>query len=292
MIDYFLIIVAFIFVTIATIFDIKTREVPDWLSFSFIAIALFSNLLFSLVFNQWNYIIYSLIGLVISFIFGCIMYYSRQWGGGDTKLLIGLCTLLPIYPQELLNYFNPNMNLPFLFILLLNILLVGGVYGLLFSIILAIKNRNKFSKEFKILFNKSIKSTLNYIYFKYAILLIILLFVLLLIQNYLFALLFFIFMVLIIFVYIFIKSVENSSMYKYIDYRKLTEGDWVVNPIKVGKKLVYEPNPLGISKSDVIKLKKLKIKNILVKEGLPFLPAFWFGLIITIIYGNLFLILI
>lgn len=291
MIDYFLVTIAFVFVTVATIFDIKTKEVPDWLNFSFIAIALFSNFLYSLTFGEWNYIIYSLIGLVVSFIFGCFMYYSRQWGGGDTKLLMGLCTLLPLYPKDLLNYFNPNLNLPFLIILLINILIIGGIYGLASSLVLAIKNKNRFLKEFKSLSNKIFKYSLSNKSFKYILLMIILTMIFIFIKNLLLGCLIFIFIILIILIYIFIKSVENSSMYKYIDSSKLTEGDWVVSPVKLNNKLIYQPNPLGISKQDVIKLKKLNIKHILIKEGLPFLPAFWFGFIITIIYGNIFLIL-
>src|SRR3989344_8670481 len=160
MIDYFLISIALIYLILATIFDIKIKEVPDWLSFSLIAIALFTNFLYSVVFNEWDYIIFSLIGLVIALIFGSLMYYSRQWGGGDTKLLIGLCALIPMYPKTLLNYFNPSLNLPFLAILLLNILITGGIYGLLFSAGLAIKNHKKFSKEFDLLI-KNYTSKLN-----------------------------------------------------------------------------------------------------------------------------------
>ena len=291
MIDYFLISIALIYLILATIFDIKIKEVPDWLSFSLIAIALFTNFLYSVVFNEWDYIIFSLIGLVIALIFGSLMYYSRQWGGGDTKLLIGLCALIPMYPKTLLNYFNPSLNLPFLAILLLNILITGGIYGLLFSAGLAIKNHKKFSKEFDLLI-KNYTSKLNIKFYLYYIMPVILVFILMLIFNYLLSMIFIIFIILLIFIYIFIKAVENSSMYKLINVKNLEEGDWVVNQIKIKNKIIYKPKLLGVTKQDIIKLQKSSIKKVLIKDGLPFVPAFLVGFIISIIFGNLFLLFI
>ncbi|MBU0929941.1 MAG: A24 family peptidase [Nanoarchaeota archaeon] len=287
MIDYFLILIALVYLIIATIFDIKTKEVPDWLSFSLIAIALFSNLLYSLVSSEFNYIIYSLSGLLISFLFGSLMYYSRQWGGGDTKLLIGLCTLLPRYPEKLLSYFNPNLNLPFLFILLLNILIIGGLYGLFMSILLAIKNRNKFIKEFSSLFRKY-KSSL----FLVLIINIILIIVSYFLGIFIIMLPLFLLVWIIILSYIFIKSVENSSMYKMFDVNKLVEGDWVVGNVKSKNKIIYKQKLLGVTEKDINILKKYRIKKVLVKDGLPFVPAFLIGFVITLIYGNLFLVFI
>ncbi len=291
MIDYFLISIALIYLILATIFDIKIKEVPDWLSFSLIAIALFTNFLYSVVFNEWDYIIFSLIGLVIALIFGSLMYYSRQWGGGDTKLLIGLCALIPMYPKTLLNYFNPSLNLPFLAILLLNILITGGIYGLLFSAGLAIKNHKKFSKEFDLLI-KNYTSKLNIKFYLYYIMPVILVFILMLIFNYLLSMIFIIFIILLIFIYIFIKAVENSSMYKLINVKNLEEGDWVVNQIKIKNKIIYKPKLLGVTKQDIIKLQKSSIKKVLIKDGLPFVPAFLVGFIISIIFGNLFILFI
>lgn len=291
MIDYFLISIALIYLIFATIFDIKTKEIPDWLSFSLISIALFANLLYSLIFNEWNYIIFSLIGLVTALIFGSLMYYSRQWGGGDTKLLVGLCALIPMYPKTLLNYFNPSLNLPFLVILLLNILIIGGIYGLLFSAGLAIKNHKKFSREFNLLV-KNYTSKIDFKFFLYYIIPTILVFILILIVNHLLSVIFVIFIVSLIFIYIFIKAVENSSMYKLINMKELEEGDWVVNQIKIKNRIIYKPKLLGVTKQDIIKLQKSNIKKILIKDGLPFVPAFLVGFIISIIFGNLFLLFI
>lgn len=286
MIEYFLVIVTLVYVIAATIFDIKTREVPDWLNFSFIAIAIFTNLLYSLMTKEWIYIIYSLIGLVTFFCLGSLMYYAGQWGGGDAKLLVGLGAIIPIYPKILLNYFNPNLNIPFLVILAFNILIAGGFYGLVFSVCIAIKNKNKFLREFGIILKINKKRIVS--------VLLILLF------TFCLAILFEVSMIVIPFIlvvsfigltFLFVKAVENSSMYKLIDIKDLTEGDWVVKTIKSRGKIVYAPSLLGITNQEILKLKKYNIKKVLVKDGLPFIPAFLIGLLISLIYGNIFLLI-
>ena len=286
MIEYFLVLVALAYVISATIFDVKTREVPDWLNFSFIAVAIFANLMYSLMTKEWSYIIYSLVGLVTFFCLGSLMYHAGQWGGGDAKLLIGLGAIIPTYPKILLNYFNPNLNIPFLVILAFNILIAGGFYGLVFSVGIAIKNKNKFSREFKSILKLNQKRILS-------VLLILLL-------AFCLAILFEISVIVIPFIlvvsfigltFLFIKAVENSSMYKLIDVKYLTEGDWVVKTIKSRGKIVYSPNLLGITNKEISKLKKSNIKKVLVKDGLPFVPAFLIGLLISLVWGNIFLLI-
>jgi len=53
---------------------------------------------------------------------------------------------------------------------------------------------------------------------------------------------------------------------------------------------------LGIEKKQIRKLielyKKRKVKNILIKEGIPFVPSFFAAYVITLIYGNLVLLIV
>ena len=76
-------------------------------------------------------------------------------------------------------------------------------------------------------------------------------------------------------------------MYKYISVDKLTEGDWVAEDIIVKGKLICSKKDLELTKEQISKLRKLKIKNVFVKEGIPFVPSFLIGLLITLIWGNL-----
>ena len=78
-------------------------------------------------------------------------------------------------------------------------------------------------------------------------------------------------------------------MYKYVIPKKLTEGDWVVKDIKIKGKLIYSSKSLGIEKNQIAQLIKSKIKKVLIKEGLPFVPSFLIGTLITLLFGNILL---
>ncbi|GIU69536.1 MAG: hypothetical protein KatS3mg002_0772 [Candidatus Woesearchaeota archaeon] len=49
------------------------------------------------------------------------------------------------------------------------------------------------------------------------------------------------------------------------------------------RKYITGPKDLGISKEQIELLKKSKIKKVLVKEGIPFIPAFLIAFILTMI---------
>ena len=94
------IIVALIAVAIGSYTDIKTLEVPDWLNYSLIAVGLAANLIFTIY--TWNpvHILKSLTGLGVSIILGILMFYTGQWGGGDSKMIMAMGSLIG------LNIFN------------------------------------------------------------------------------------------------------------------------------------------------------------------------------------------
>ena len=78
-------------------------------------------------------------------------------------------------------------------------------------------------------------------------------------------------------------------MIKKVSVDKLTEGDWIVDDVKVGGKVICGPKDLGISKEQIIELKKLaedgKIKQVVIKEGIPFVPSFFMSFIVTYFFG-------
>ena len=74
----------------ASFTDIKKREVPDWLNYGLVVFGLGTNLLLSVAFWTWTYIAYSVFGMLALFAIAYFMFYAGQWGGGDSKMLIGL----------------------------------------------------------------------------------------------------------------------------------------------------------------------------------------------------------
>ena len=124
---------------IGSITDLKTREVPDWLNYGLIISGVGLNLLFSAIYSTQYFIINSIIGLLIFFGIAYIMFYAGQWGGGDSKILMGLGAMIGL---------DVSFKAPqFLFWFFINALLVGAMYGLLWSSFLIFKNKKKFLRE-------------------------------------------------------------------------------------------------------------------------------------------------
>lgn len=281
------IIISFIVIIvliIASITDIKTREVPDWINFSLIPLGIGINLIWSLATNNWNFIIFSLTGFIALFIIALLMFYTGQWGGGDSKMLMGLGALIGLklsLDSTLISF-------------LINIVIVGSLYGLVWSIILSFKNRKKFIKELK----KSTKSIIKIrriMLIWFIILLISALFIKDVVIKILVILLT-IFIYASFYLFIFIKAVEKSCMLKYVKPTEVTEGDWIAKKIFVNKKYIAGPKDLGIEKKQLKKLinyyKKGKIKRVLIKIGIPFVPSFLIAYLITLWIGNVLLLFI
>ena len=98
------------------------------------------------------------------------------------------------------------------------------------------------------------------------------------------------------YLWIFVKAIEKTSMVKSVKPSELTEGDWIVKNIKYKGKYICGPKDLGIEKKQIRELVKLykqkKIKNILIKEGIPFVPSFLIAYIISLVIGNVLFLLI
>lgn len=270
--DILLTIIAFLGLSIASIIDIKTREIPNWLNFSMIAVALSIRLMHSILTAEWFYILYGLLGFTSMFLIGNLMYYTKQWGGGDSKLLFALGAIFATKP-----YFVKNFPVPFLAVIFIGIIVVGFFYSFIYSLILAFKNKTKFIKEIKDLIHEYRKIRL--LSTTIAILIAI---SSLFLQFYLRPLMLSVAAILIFSVYwiIFAKAVESACLTKFIPISKLTEGEWIVDE-KIRKK--FKISKLGIEKKQIEEIKKAKIKEVLIKEGIPFAPSFLIALILIIL---------
>jgi len=288
MIGLIIIIIVLFLLILASYIDIKTKEVPNLISYSIIAVSLGLNLLQSIITKQFSNTFYSFIGFFVFFSLGILLYYTKQWGGGDAKLLMGIGAAFILFPKELYKFFNPNLgNIPFILTILLNIFIIGSVYSILWCIGLLIKNRST-KKILKITFKDILESKITNVW---VILVSITLLIAIINKN--FGVLLFFTTILVSLTYLLIriiKVIEKEYLIKQIPTSKLTEGDWLVKNVLLKQKIVYQPSNTGISKEDILKLKKLKIKNVMIKEGIPFVPAITLGVIISIVMGNLILI--
>lgn len=277
MIDILLIAVGMIGLTIATAVDIKKREVPDWVSYSMIASGFGLRFIEAATTREWSYLLYGAIGFGAMFLIGMLMYYTRQWGGGDTKLIMGLGVIFATVGKEKL----------FLLDLFVNLLVVGAAYGIVYGMILAAKRWKEFRAEMRNVMMKNRKVRILAI-LAGAAALALMLFIkddatkIILGITALFSLLY-------IYLITFMKAVENACMYKQVDVEKLVEGDWVAEEVKVNNKVICGPKDLGLEKHQIGELKKARVKKVLVKEGIPFVPSFFIATVVTLTVGNIIL---
>lgn len=259
----FLFILALIWILFATIQDLRTREVSNWLNFSLIIFAIGFRLFYSLFSSDWNFLFQGLIGLGIFFVIGNVFYYCRIFAGGDAKLLISLGAILPVY-----NNFLSNLKVFVLFLILF--LIVGAFYGLIYSFVLVGKNFKSFKKGFFYSVKNNKKTIL--IFAGIAILFAFIGFV----SDifFYFGILFFVSPYL----FIYAKTLEKNCLVKRVNPKQLKEGDWLLNDIRVGSKTVRASwNGLD---SDQIKLLKKFKKEVYIKEGIPFVPVFLISFLI------------
>ncbi|MFH1916870.1 MAG: A24 family peptidase [Nanoarchaeota archaeon] len=260
--------------------DIRTREVPDWMNFSLLAFGITFGVLVSLIYWDYHPLLYSLTGLVICVAIAYFMYYTGQWGGGDAKLLMGLGAVIGFNPSIFSGFSIFRMSVLFDFIV--NLILAGAVYGFFFVIILAFVKRKQFYPAFRMKAGKL--RGLRYAAWAVGIFGVLSFFFLSPPFNYLtFALaagLFFMF-----YLWIIAKTVEHTCMTKEVPIQALTEGDWILKDVIVSGKRITGPKDLGISKEQIAELLRLKkqkkISKIWIKIGIPFVPSFLFGFLIT-----------
>jgi len=258
-----LLISVFIFLLIASITDIRKRIMYDYGTYAFALLFLILRIL--LFFETGNIIqlqavyYYAVPTLVISY----ILYHFGLWGGGDLKILTALSIGLA--------FFSTDSGNPFFADFLINTLYSGVLWGLIWMIYSMIKNYKKVIQIIK-------KS--EWIVLGTTLLVSI---ILLFLNNNLFSLLGY----TIIFFELFylIKRVEKDIQTMDKKVKELEEGDWIIEPIKINKTII-EKKGIGLTKEDIKLLQNSKLKQIKIRDGIPFVPSFLIAFIVTLLIGN------
>ena len=300
-IDWIIVLLALTALIAGSITDFKKREVSDWLSYSLMFAGVGLSIFKWVATEDVWFFIFSLIGFGLMFLVSLVMFYTGQWGGGDAKVLMGLGALFgsytPLFATNFHSELLPNFlqgfaqyNPLFLFILLLNIAIMGSLYGFVWTFVLAIVKRKTFAKEYvnQATKNKKIR------YSAYTIAAIFLLIGSLTnsqitkIITFFFGLL----IAMMITAHTYVKTIETVAMVKNVNVSDITEGEWIVYEVfDKKKKYICGPKDLGISSEQIAKLKENNIKKIIIKVGIPFIPAFLIGFIVTILFSNVILTL-
>ncbi len=266
--------IAIIGTSIGAFTDIRTRLVPDWTSYFMLAAGFGGNAILSLLSNSIWPIVYSAIGAGVFFAIGYLLYRVGVWGGGDAKLLPAIGALVG---------FEKSIAIwPFLVSYWLNLLILGAVFGILGMLFLIIKHRQKTSHELKSLIGKyklPFYSTLSASILLGASSIFI--------PHIIFG---FVLAILCLLLFV-LKAAEKAALHKTIAPSKLVEGDWLLENVKVGN-YCYKPKKIGIEKSDIEKMIELeksgKLKDVKVKDGVPYVPAFLAALIVSLLGFDVF----
>ncbi len=267
--------------------DLKTTEIPDVVPLSMAGAGLLIHVINALLINSWTNVYYSLGIGALFLIFGYILYYTGQWGEADVLLLAAVGVVIP----QPLSFFGKNIlataGVEFPLIFLLNTFLVGGIYSLLYSIVLAAKNRSIFPQFLKTLRNSG-KS-----FAKVAGLLFIVSFISVIWFTrffgigFSFAIFFLDFLVLIpavafIFLfYIFAQTIDTVAFRKKIKSKDLREGDVLAEDVAGLKSRLY----IGLEKAQIKNIRAAK-KEVWIKEGIRYGPTFFLSLLATWLLGN------
>ena len=192
------------------------------------------------------------------------LYHTKQWGGADSKLLMGMGVVFGIWSN----------NFDFFWFLLV-LLFVGAIYGVLWMLWLAVKHFSKFQSAFR-----------NKLKHLRSIQYVVLIMTTLLLFTYFvwpYLILFAIFPPLMFYLFVFVLVVEAEFFVKKVNADKLTEGDWLAKDVVAGSKVILEKKTL--EKKD-IKFLKDHVKLVSIKEGIPFVPSFLLSYLIVEFAGN------
>lgn len=269
--------------TVASLCDLKSGEIPDTLSMGFTAAVLLISVGYSLERGSFSHVSETLMIGLIYFLVGYVIFKLGQWGGGDVKLLAGIgCAL------GLLNSLNvgwPNSDFfHYTLTYYVNIASVATPYVLIYALFLGFKNPESFSRFKDNLKRKRtmLALSLSFIPFMLTVMM----------EFGLFAL-FYLTIPALYLLSVYLKAVEVVALQKNIPTLDLKEGDVLAHDLVVGDEKIFNKHNIeGLSREQVDRIKEFakngKIPDeVRIKWGVKFVPIFLFAFMITLWVGNL-----
>lgn len=253
--------ICFAITLFAGLYDLKTSDVFEEIPALLISFGLFYWYLVSMIYQDLFYVALSILIGLIFLIFGISFYKLRIWGDGDAWIMGGIGFMIPY-----LTNLTPYYPIEFIF----NLLVVGGIYSLLYILFYGLIKK-AIRKNF---FNELKKYSLPYsVFFLICVSLPTYLMYSGLIPSYI--LINFILVSLLPLVYLYAKVVE-SGMKRKVKPTELKEGD-----VLAGKEIK------GLTKLDIKNLVS-QGKLIEVQSGVHFTMVFSITLFLLYVYGGIF----
>ncbi|RLI91036.1 MAG: hypothetical protein DRO89_04735 [Candidatus Altiarchaeales archaeon] len=276
-----------LFLLLASYFDLRTGEIPEKLTRGLIVIVITTAMIYSLCRVNPSFLLSSVVVGTGFFIFGYVMFYLGEWGGGDVKLLAGIGCSLGFLNST--NYFTEAFSplylegiFPYYIDYFINLAIVSSPYIIIYSFLLGLMKPQVF-EEFT-----------GYLGKRNSILL-----VLLSLAPFLLALnlgmnrlaLIYLSVPLLVLISLYLKAVEEIALQKTVDVGELKEGDILANDLIVdGRKIASKRKMEGLDRNQITEIKRLasegKISNVRVRWGIRFAPILFLAFLLTLIFGD------
>lgn len=252
---------------IAGLWDLKTTEVPDEVPTLMISLGLFIHFVNAAITGDFYLFYLSMLIGTLLLLIGLAMYKKGQWGGADAWMLAAIGYLIPIYNGKI-----------FMISYLFNFLIISAAYMVVYAIIIGLINKSvlsHFKDELK-LRSKIVAG----IPLAYAIFIIFMLNFVPTYASIVPIIYTFLLVTFLTIFWVYGKTIEKYAFRKKIPVSKLKSGD-------VLEEMLWR----GITEEEIKDIRKKK-KFVVVKEGVRFVPVFPITLIVTLLYGNILLMLL
>ncbi len=257
--------------------DLQVREIPDLLSLGLVVVGVLGAIAIAIVERNPSVLYASATGALAGFGAGWLLYRARQWGGGDVKLLAGVGAILGLWAPD--------------YRLLAHIILLafaGTVWGLTYSAWLVWRHRVVFRRAFTARIREPAihRARTALVGCGIAGLLALLVTPLWAQLAILCALCG---AYLLFYTWIVSRTLENAVLTRSLPVARLMEGDWIIRDVrKKDGKVLVPARKTGVSADDIAALRRAKIKTVMVREGIPFVPAFLLATLLLFALENQF----
>ncbi len=268
--------------------DLKTTEIPDIVPASMVSMGLILHIANTIMTGSFHGLIYALIVSAIYLVFGYVLYYTGQWGEADVLLLAATVFLIP-QPLSFFNITAIKELYPLVF--LMNTFIIGGVYSVIYSLILALKHRDVFPNFFKDVTKNAKKITLVLALLTAGLMAITVILsqsmkINMVPELIIIQIIFFLPMATaLVLMYRFAKVLDNTAFKSKIAVSKLREGDVLAEDIKLKDTSLSGKLFIGLTKEQIKLITKEK-KHVTIKEGIRYGPTFFLAILFTWFFGN------
>lgn len=292
MFEYVILAIALIGTGLAGWQDFKTTGVEDKYAVFMGLGGILIHLINSYLTGVWAGFYQSLIVGFVFLAFGYFMYYSHQWGEADVLILGALGFLIPtslsIFAQSIVYPYYP-------FLFLATVFIVGGVYSILYSIGVAFRTKDFFKNVSDrlvsysgIFLNVSVAMFIISIFSLSYVVDNLNVYIDLIARQFVMLYMFFIAG---FFLIAFSRTIDKVAFRKQVNTSDLVEGDVLAENIAVSdnqySKKLDGKLFVGLEADDIKMIRQMR-KKVWVKEGIPFVPAFFFSVVFMWLFGNVF----